>query len=586
MGLQDWRVEGGQASSDGKIDWSTVFPKAGEGHAALAAPTGAAAPAQPEARPAEDFGSMPISEVASRAVSNIPQSAGRLAGSLFDAASHPIDTLRNIGGLEAGYLAKGAQQLGYHGLDDPEAERMADALNADFARKYGSAAGFKEYVASDPVGALSDLSTLAGGAGAGAKAAGLPGIAGKAAKVSSAIDPLNMAAKVASVPLSAAGATAKAAMSHASGVPYGVLGDIENLARNAGADARAAFQSTKTGADPHVAVDAAKSALKQLAQKASDEYVATKGNLTTQQLDVTPVIQQIDDAKASLGVNAAVNYPDEVMILDELKNRVAAMKDTSAVELNHLKIGIGDVINDAVRPNKRGLFSSITDSIKDVVSKEDPTYSKMLDDWTRWRSDLRNIEDLLGKGDRRSAMSNLAALMKAMSTGKKGAALSLLETAPGGANIRPSLAGAMVNPMRASGQTLTRDLLESGALFSVLGGHPAVTLPFLLSSPRLAGNTAYALGTAKKAADAAGSVLPGPAIQSAMGRIGQLPYTQEDRAHRKSGGRVGGDHEAAADQLVRAAERAKRGQSAQTEALLNQSDDAVAQALEVANRSI
>ncbi len=67
--------------------------------------------------------------------------------------------------------------------------------------------------------------------------------------------------------------------------------------------------------------------------------------------------------------------------------------------------------------------------------------------------------------------------------------------------------------------------------------------------------------------------------------MGSMPYAQEDRAQRKSGGRVS-SHEAAADQLVRAAERAKKGQSAQTEALLNQSDDAVAQALEVANRSI
>jgi len=45
-------------------------------------------------------------------------------------------------------------------------------------------------------------------------------------------------------------------------------------------------------------------------------------------------------------------------------------------------------------------------------------------------------------------------------------------------------------------------------------------------------------------------------------------------------------HEADADQLVRAAERAKKGWSAETEPLLNQSDDAVAHALEVANRSI
>jgi hypothetical protein len=59
----------------------------------------------------------------------------------------------------------------------------------------------------------------------------------------------------------------------------------------------------------------------------------------------------------------------------------------------------------------------------------------------------------------------------------------------------------------------------------------------------------------------------------------------DPREGRKSGGRVS-SHEMAADQLVRAAERAKKGWSAQTEPLLNQSDETVVKALEVANRSI
>lgn len=59
----------------------------------------------------------------------------------------------------------------------------------------------------------------------------------------------------------------------------------------------------------------------------------------------------------------------------------------------------------------------------------------------------------------------------------------------------------------------------------------------------------------------------------------------DNRQNRKRGGRVS-SHDMAADQLVRAAERAKKGWSAETEPLLNQSDDAIAHALEVANRSI
>ena len=61
--------------------------------------------------------------------------------------------------------------------------------------------------------------------------------------------------------------------------------------------------------------------------------------------------------------------------------------------------------------------------------------------------------------------------------------------------------------------------------------------------------------------------------------------TNDNRQGRKSGGRVS-THDMEADQLVKAAERAKKGWSAETEPLLNQSDDAVAHALEVANRSI
>jgi hypothetical protein len=66
---------------------------------------------------------------------------------------------------------------------------------------------------------------------------------------------------------------------------------------------------------------------------------------------------------------------------------------------------------------------------------------------------------------------------------------------------------------------------------------------------------------------------------------GAGPQADGGRIVRKSGGRVS-SHEADADQLVRAAERAKKGWSAKTEPLLNQSDEAVAKALEVANRSI
>lgn len=64
------------------------------------------------------------------------------------------------------------------------------------------------------------------------------------------------------------------------------------------------------------------------------------------------------------------------------------------------------------------------------------------------------------------------------------------------------------------------------------------------------------------------------------------PQAYGGRVERKAGGRVGIDHDKLADQLVTAAERAKKGISKGTEQLLDLPDDHIAHALEVANRSI
>ena len=63
-------------------------------------------------------------------------------------------------------------------------------------------------------------------------------------------------------------------------------------------------------------------------------------------------------------------------------------------------------------------------------------------------------------------------------------------------------------------------------------------------------------------------------------------YVTDTREGRKSGGRVDASHEKLADQLVMAAERAKKGISKGTESLLELPDNHIAHALEVANRSI
>ena len=69
---------------------------------------------------------------------------------------------------------------------------------ADFyQRRYGTMEGFKEALATDPVGVLSDVSTIATGGGSlAARAPGFLGKVGEAAKVAGqAVEPVGAAAK-------------------------------------------------------------------------------------------------------------------------------------------------------------------------------------------------------------------------------------------------------------------------------------------------------------------------------------------------------------------------------------------------------
>lgn len=113
-------------------------------------------------------------DAAKQGLGNIPASAGRFAGSMWDAVSSPVQTAKALGNTALGYgqLLTGA---------DGEEKKLAQGMNAYFVDRYGSEEGFKQALATDPVGVLADASTvltgvggvLKGGATVAAKAAGL-----------------------------------------------------------------------------------------------------------------------------------------------------------------------------------------------------------------------------------------------------------------------------------------------------------------------------------------------------------------------------------------------------------------------------
>jgi hypothetical protein len=114
-------------------------------------------------------------EVPFQAIKNIPSSAARFAGGLYDVITSPVQTAKGVLDIGAGAIQSVLPQTVIDFVNrfeaNPAAGRQvleaARAAGGVLADRYGSYEGIKRTLAEDPVGAVADLSTLlTGGAGA------------------------------------------------------------------------------------------------------------------------------------------------------------------------------------------------------------------------------------------------------------------------------------------------------------------------------------------------------------------------------------------------------------------------------------
>lgn len=172
------------------------------------------APAAPKQTGGIPSGRQPMSwgKVASEAVSNLGPSAYAQGQGLVSAVLSPIDTLKTLGKLGGGaalnIMPDKAREIATSIFTNPESAKeamdLASSVGGEYATNYGTLEGFKQKLASDPVGVLADLSTLFYGGGAVVKGAGLTKTGGAISKVGSAIDPLNIATAPIRMPIESA----------------------------------------------------------------------------------------------------------------------------------------------------------------------------------------------------------------------------------------------------------------------------------------------------------------------------------------------------------------------------------------------
>lgn len=135
------------------------------------------------------------SDVAAEIPTSVGPSAKKFVGGLVEAVTHPVQTVGALGDVLAGGLRAALPEKVVKfidQIDNPETtQRISSAANAVggmMKERYGSVDALKDTLATDPVGAVGDLSLLLTGAGGAVRAGGTAATAAGAARAGQAAE--------------------------------------------------------------------------------------------------------------------------------------------------------------------------------------------------------------------------------------------------------------------------------------------------------------------------------------------------------------------------------------------------------------
>jgi len=552
----------------------------------------------------------PWSTVAYEGARNALPSAVNMVGDVVQAVSHPIDTAKGIGSLAYGI---GSKAYGAMGFDQDPAEKakneaVLDAVVDDYKTKYGDLGGFKNRLANDPFNIGTDVATVAtlgGGAMTKLGAVEKASKVARAARLAELADPINLAGKLTGVVANKSSAVARYgwnmyAAVH-SGTPkaaYDLASSVAKIPGEEGQVARAAFRDYATGRKTtEELADTAQAAFNEAADLASNNYRAKKSDITAF-TDPIP-LANTQAAQIELGTYIRRGDPmsgDRAAAVDALDIVTKRMQDPSLQTIDGIDRMKRDLRlrADNVRdPSLKALIYKMADGAKKDIVAVDPEYAKLMDEWQRWIDDAKALKGELGLGNTRvSEAQMMKRLQKGLKDDKKMEVIGLLSQTPSGRNLPYMLAGHELRemmPIWLRGGGLSASIVPA-ALASLSGPFPAVVagIPAAIgASPKLGGNISYGAARASEGLKNLGEAAVNAtyANNPAVHNVLQNVEDTNDRMGRKSGGRVE-DHDALADRLVAAAERAKKELGSETKPILSMPDEAVQHALEVANRSI
>jgi len=482
-------------------------------------------------KPAEKSKPMGYGEMVGQAITNIPSSAGNLASGLYHAVTNPVQTVSGIMDVAAGGLQNAMPKSVVDFVNkfesNPEAAQRAviaaNEAGGALKQRYGSVEGIKNTIATDPVGAMADLSTLITGVGGLARGGAIgfnaipksvpsiktvsglntaADILGKAADVT---NPINAMVKLPSKAYELAGALTKQGLALKTGVGTEPI----TQAVKAGQEGNATFLENMRGQVPITQVlDDAKTNLAKMNLEKQAEYRSGMGNVKsdTSVLDFTGIDKAIKDAENMAYFKGKVKDKTAATVLDDIKTKVADWKKSDPAEyhtpegMDNLKQSLWEDFGKLGQEEKTAYSAGkqVYDAVKKEISNQAPEYSKVMKNYTEATEQIKEIERALSLGQKASAdtaIRKLQSLMRNNVNTNYGQRLELAKQleAMGGNEMMPALAGQALNEFTPRG--LQRATAAPEAFLAYGAGGPALAaVDLAASSPRFVGEAAYKYG--------------------------------------------------------------------------------------------
>ena len=588
-------------------------------------PAAAAKDASPIGSPSRpDLSSAPIGTVLKTAGQNIVPQAKEIGEGLKAAWNDPAaagsallnEAQTGIGqGVEA---AKGAYSMakdaaGFGTPDNPNDPDVAHARSVaskwgDAVKDWTAGGGWKNTVGYSPLTTAANLAPGLQGVGKVAEMLPLLSTVGKVAGAAGdIIDPVQIAAKAAKLPLQAA-----AAVGNRTAAP--IMADVSPkmaaLAQQAGASSnpvfRQAFNDASSGAiDGGQLVDKVNATIGNMANVKSQNFVKgltekvgmNGGASTLPNLSWDPIetaIQKAYNNARTVDPATGVMTVTNKEAFDALNNlstqaqqlRSAAASNPASIYNNvqgfdAFKKSVGDQWGNTMSPGASDAMNTVYKSVLDTINAKHPGYADVMQGYQDALSKLKSLKSVYGSS-KQPVTTQLNKILKT-TTGKSSFGMkdSLLDDLAnpalgGDASLPYTMAGMATHEFFPGG---LRSALEAPAAL-LAAGHPLLGIPgaagyLAASSPKVWGKANYAIGSMGRYAKAASP-------------IAQVPF-QAQQAQQNGfakGGAVKPEIRALVDRLHRLAERAKKRTKKETEPLLDKPDHTIIRALAVAKAAI